>query len=105
MKMIRAIIRPEREEPVRLALEGAGFIGLTKMPVSGRGNQGGIQIGSARYDELPKVMLLVVIEDGDLERAVATIRQAAFTGNFGDGKIFVSDIEQAYTIRTASAGL
>ncbi len=105
MKMVRAIIRPEREEEVRLALEQVGCIGLTKLAVSGRGKQGGIQVGSARYDELPKVMLMVVTEDADAERAVTAIQQAAFTGNFGDGVIFVSEVEAAYTIRTAAPGL
>ena len=102
MKMIRAIIRPEKEDKVRLALEQGAFIGLTKLTVSGRGKQGGIQVGSARYDELPKIMLLLVIEDGDTDRAVTTIQQAAFTGNFGDGVIFVSEVEAAYTIRTGA---
>ena len=105
MKMIRAIIRPEKEDEVRAALEQAGLVGLTKLAVSGRGKQGGIQVGSARYDELPKTMLLLVVEDGDADRAMTTIQQAAFTGNFGDGVIFVSEVEAAYTIRTAAPGL
>jgi nitrogen regulatory protein PII 1 len=105
MKMIRAIIRPEKEDEVRAALEQAGLVGLTKLAVSGRGKQGGIQVGSARYDELPKTMLLLVVEDGDADRAMTTIQRAAFTGNFGDGVIFVSEVEAAYTIRTAAPGL
>lgn len=105
MRMVRAIIRPEKEEAVCLALQQEGFIGLTKLAVSGRGKQGGIQVGSARYDELPKIMLLVVVEDGDADRVATTIQQAAFTGNFGDGVIFVSEVEAAYTIRTAAPGL
>ncbi len=100
--MVRAIIRPEKEDEVRLALQGRGFIGLTRLAVSGRGKQGGIQVGSARYDELPKSMLMLVVDDADTDRAVTTIRQAAFTGNFGDGVIFVSEVEAAYTIRTGA---
>jgi len=104
MKMIRAIIRPEKEDEVRAALEQAGFIAFTKLAVSGRGKQGGIQVGSARYDELPKVMFLLVIEDGEADRAVETIQRASFTGNFGDGVIFISEVEAAYTVRTAAPG-
>jgi nitrogen regulatory protein PII 1 len=105
MKMIRAIIRPDREAEVRRALEDAGVVGLTRLAVSGRGKQGGIQVGSAHYDDLPKVMLMVVVHATETERTVAAIQGAAFTGNFGDGIIFVTPVEAAYTIRTGSAGL
>lgn len=105
MKMIRAIIRPEKEESVVKALEDSGFVALTKIDVFGRGKQKGIQIGETRYDELPKVMLMLVVNDKDASRIGKTIAKEAYTGNFGDGKIFVSDVEEAYTIRTGKKGL
>mgnify|MGYP003438793938 CR=1 FL=1 len=58
MKMIRAFIRPEREQEVVLALEGAGFPSLTKMPVFGRGKQKGLTVGPVHYDELPKTLIM-----------------------------------------------
>ena len=100
MKLIRAIVRPEREEDVVSALEAAGIVSLTKMDVLGRGQQRGIQVGATVYDELPKVQLLLVVEDGKLDAAIAAIETSARTGQHGDGKIFVSAVEAAYTIRT-----
>ena len=105
MKMIRAIIRPEKEEEVLRALELAGFPSMTKMDVFGRGKQKGIQVGSAVYDELAKTMVMIVVEDALEEKARATIVESAKTGNFGDGKIFVSSVETALTIRTGKSGL
>lgn len=105
MKMIRAIIRPQKTEEVVDALEAAGYVALTKMDVAGRGKQKGLQIGSVYYDELPKTMLMLVTEDENVEEIISIINQAAYTGNFGDGKIFVSPVEEAYTIRTGSRGL
>ncbi|GAW93878.1 P-II family nitrogen regulator [Calderihabitans maritimus] len=105
MKMIRAIVRPEKFEDVVEALAEAGYVAFTKMDVVGRGKQKGIQLGSVYYDELPKVMFMLVIEDENVEEVVEIINRAAYTGNFGDGKIFVSPVEQAYTVRTGSQGL
>lgn len=105
MKMIRAIVRPEKETDVLSALERAGFSAMTKMDVSGRGKQRGIKIGSARYEEISKVMLMVVVEDFDAERATDIIKIAARTGNFGDGKIFVTPVEGVLTIRTGATAL
>ncbi|RLG30920.1 hypothetical protein DRN97_09960 [Methanosarcinales archaeon] len=72
MKMIRAIVRPEKVEEVVDSLEKEGFVALTKLNVFGRGKQKGIQIGPTKYDELPKVMLMLVVEDGDVEKVVDT---------------------------------
>ena len=101
MKMIKAIIRPEKEFDVVHGLEKAGFYSMTKMDVLGRGRQKGVQVGSATYDELAKLMLILVVEDKDASKVIQTIEDHAKTGNFGDGKIFVSDVKEAYTIRTA----
>ncbi len=100
MKMIRAVIRPEKETDVLTALERSGFSALTKWDVLGRGKQRGIKIGSARYEEISKLMLMLVVEDKDLERAMDIIKISSRTGNFGDGKIFVTPVEKALTVRT-----
>jgi len=105
MKMIRAFIRPEREQEVVLALEGAGFPSLTKMPVFGRGKQKGLTVGPVHYDELPKTLIMTVVEDKDMDRVVSVIQEKARTGFFGDGKIFVTPVEMAYTVRTGEAVL
>ncbi len=105
MKMIRAFIRPEKEQEVVLALEGAGFPSLTKMPVFGRGKQKGLQVGPVHYDELPKTLVMMVVNDGDTEKVMSLILEKAKTGFVGDGKIFISPVENAYTVRTGEAGL
>ncbi|MBI3252446.1 MAG: P-II family nitrogen regulator [Candidatus Omnitrophica bacterium] len=105
MKMIKAVIRPERESEVLSGLEKEGFYSLTKWDVLGRGRQKGVQVGKTTYDELAKLLLMVVVEDVDLKRAIETIETHARTGNFGDGKIFVSDVKEAYTIRTGKSRL
>ncbi|WP_211316137.1 P-II family nitrogen regulator [Mangrovibacterium marinum] len=99
--MIRAIIRPEKSSKVLTALFEAGYPAVTKIPVVGRGKQRGIKIGDITYDELPKEMLVVVCNDDDKEYVIKTIMDTAITqpkGAFGDGKIFVQPIEEAYTI-------
>lgn len=103
--MIRAFIRPEKEQEVVLALEGAGFPSVTKMPVFGRGKQKGLQVGPVHYDELPKALLLVVVDDEDEGKVVNLIQTKARTGFIGDGKIFVSPVDTAYTVRTGEEGL
>ncbi|OGR91891.1 MAG: nitrogen fixation protein NifD [Elusimicrobia bacterium RIFCSPLOWO2_01_FULL_59_12] len=105
MKMIRAVIRPEREEAVLSGLEAAGFPAVTKLDVLGRGKQKGIQVGNAIYDELAKTMVMLVVEDDKLPAAIEAIRAGAVTGNPGDGKLIVSPVEQVYTIRTGRTGL
>ena len=100
MKLIRAIIRPEREDQVVAALEAAGIVSLTKMDVLGRGQQRGIQVGATVYDELPKVQMMIVVDDAKVEPALTAIAAGAKTGQHGDGKVFISPVEAAYTIRT-----
>lgn len=105
MKMIKAIVRPEAEDSVTKGLEEAGFISLTKINVFGRGRQKGLLVGTTRYDELPKIMLLLVVEDASVDEVVKVIKYKAYTGNYGDGKIFVTTVDRAYTIRTGKEGL
>ena len=105
MKMIRAIVRPEKVEEVVDALDDAGYVALTKMDVIGRGKQKGIQLENIYYDEIPKTMLLLVAEDDETKKIIEIVAESSFTGNFGDGKIFVSPVEEAYTVRTRSSTL
>jgi len=101
MIMIRAIVRPERADEVLAALMYAGFPAVTKMDVFGRGKQRGMRIGEVTYDELPKVLLFTVVKDSDKAFVIETIMKTARTGSkgaFGDGKVFVSPVEEVYTI-------
>ena len=105
MKMIRAVIRPEAVDRVADSLEAGGFTALTRIEVFGRGKQKGIKVGNVVYDNLPKTMLMLVVDDGLVDKSVEIIEGAARTGNIGDGKIFVSSVDEAYTIRTGQRGL
>ncbi|RZB28927.1 MAG: nitrogen regulatory protein PII 1 [Candidatus Argoarchaeum ethanivorans] len=105
MQMIRAIIRPEKVDEVVDELDSKGFPAFTKIDVFGRGKQKGIQIGPVVYDELAKVMLMIAVDDEDVGTVIKIIEDSARTGSFGDGKIFVSPIDEAYTIRTGEQGL
>ncbi len=101
MIMIRSIVRPEKADDVLAALMDAGFPAVTKISVVGRGKQRGIKIGEITYDEIPKEMLLTVVEDDAKEFVIKTVMQSARTGEkgaFGDGKIFVTPVEESYTI-------
>jgi nitrogen regulatory protein PII 1 len=101
MLMIRSIIRPDKVDSALSALMEAGFPAVTKISVVGRGKQRGIKIGEIRYDEIPKELLLTVVPDKDKDFVIQTIIKASRTGDkgaFGDGKIFVSPVEEVYTI-------
>jgi len=103
--LVQTIVRPEKVHEVMKALLDAGFPAVTKLDVFGRGKQRGLKVGEVTYDELPKEMLLIVIPDGDKERVVETITKTARTGengNFGDGKIFVSKVEESWTISSGA---
>lgn len=105
MKMVRAVVRPDQEQPIVTALANNGFSALTKWDVLGRGKQRGIQVGSQMYDELAKTMILIVVDDHQVEPVVKTILEAGFTGFPGDGKLFVTPVEAAYTLRTGKPEL
>jgi len=104
MKMVQAIIKPERFEFVKKALEDKGFISMTITEVKGRGAQKGIALeyrgGIMTVDLLPKVQIELVIRDKELDDLVATITASARTGKIGDGKIFVMPVEKSIRIRT-----
>lgn len=108
MKKIEAIIREEKLEPVRVALEGIGILGMTVSEVSGRGRQKGIPLqwraGEYRVAFLPKVKIELVVLDEELGKTLNTIVTRARTGERGDGKIFVIPIEDAVRVRTGEVG-
>lgn len=103
MKLIKAMIRPEKEAEVIRGLEQAGFSGLTKWDVLGRGRQRGIQVGAAVYGELSKLCLMIVVQEDEAPKAIEAILRAGKTGYPGDGRIFVSEVKETYTIRTGKA--
>ena len=104
MKMVKAIIKPERFEFVKKALEDKGFIGMTITEVKGRGEQKGITLeyrgGLMTVDFLPKIQLEIVVRDSDVDNLVITLIESARTGTIGDGKIFIMPIERSIRIRT-----
>ena len=105
MKMIRAIVRPDKADEITDALADGGFYSLTKIHTFGRGKQLGIKMGDIHYDELPKIMIMIVVKDQDAAEVIKLISFKAYTGNFGDGKIFISPVDEAYTVRTGVSGL
>ena len=108
MKKIEAIIKPFKLDEVKEALHEVGIQGITVLEAKGFGRQKGHTelYRGAEYvvDFLPKVKIEVVIEDSMLERVVDAIQQAAQTGRIGDGKIFISSIDEAIRIRTGERG-
>ena len=108
MKLITAIIRPFKLEEVREALTQAGVSGLTVTEVKGFGRQKGHTelYRGAEYvvDFLPKVKVEVVVKDNDVDRCIESIVKAAKTGKIGDGKIFVTSVEEVIRIRTNERG-
>ncbi len=108
MKKIEAIIKPFKLDEVKEALHEVGIKGITVVEAKGFGRQKGHTelYRGAEYvvDFLPKVKIEVVLDDGLVERAVEAILQAAHTGRIGDGKIFVSSVDEAIRIRTGERG-
>ena len=108
MKKIEAIVRPEKVDEVRKALEKAGYPGVTISEVEGHGKQKGVtrqwRGESYKVDLLPKVKLEVVASDKDADRLISAITSSAKTGAVGDGKIFVSEVRDVVRIRTGERG-
>jgi len=108
MKKIEAIIKPFKLEEVKDALSELGIEGMTVSEVKGFGRQKGhteIYRGSEyTVDFLPKIKIEVVLPDGQVEAAVAAFVKAAKTGKIGDGKVFISNIEESIRIRTEETG-
>jgi nitrogen regulatory protein P-II 1 len=109
MKKVEAIIRPEKVNDIKSALDDLGLHGMNFTQVTGRGAQRGvIHQGrggeSVTVDLLPKVKLEIVVPDGAVEGVIDAIVTASRTGNIGDGKIFITNVEEAVRVRTGERG-
>ncbi|MGA2912064.1 MAG: P-II family nitrogen regulator [Methanoregula sp.] len=104
MKLVKTIIKPERFEFVKKALEEKGFISMSISEVKGRGEQKGITLqyrgGLMTVDMLPKIQIEIVVNEKDVETLITTITESARTGKIGDGKIFVIPVDKVIRIRT-----
>ncbi|GAB63881.1 MAG: P-II family nitrogen regulator [Candidatus Jettenia sp.] len=108
MKKIEAIVRTEMFDSIKDALSELGYPGMTVTMVKGHGNQKGIvetwRGKMFRIDLLSKIKIEITVKDTDVENIVNTIVQKSQTGNMGDGKIFISHIENVYRVRTKESG-
>jgi nitrogen regulatory protein P-II 1 len=108
MKKIEAIIQPHKLEEVKEALKGMGVDGITIFEVHGHGRQKGhtetYRGAEYKIDLLPKIKLELVVPDTQLDRTVTVIAEAARSGKLGDGKIFISSIDDAFRIRNGDRG-
>ena len=104
MMKIEAIIKPERFEFVKKALEGEKIYGMTVTDVKGRGDQKGIVLeyrgGKIEVDLIPKCKVEIVVKDNDTEKVTNLIMNAARTGKIGDGRIFISPVAKSIRVRT-----
>jgi nitrogen regulatory protein P-II 1 len=107
MKLVKAIIKPERLEFVKNALEENGFVGMTITEVKGRGEQKGITLeyrgGPMTVDLLPKIQIEIVVAYNKVDHLVSTIVESCRTGKVGDGRIFVLPLGKAIRIRTGES--
>jgi nitrogen regulatory protein P-II 1 len=108
MKLITAIVKPFKLDDVKEALKAAGVQGITVTEVKGFGRQGGhtetYRGSEYQIDFVPKMRIELVVEDSSLERTLDVIRESASTGKIGDGKIWVTNVEQIIRIRTGEHG-
>ncbi|KSW12381.1 transcriptional regulator [Pyrodictium occultum] len=104
MKMVIAVIRPEKLEQVKRALGENGYTAMTVIEARGRGEQGGISLEfrgrSIMVDLIPKVQIEVVVPDEDAEKVARIIAENARTGRPGDGRVFIVPVEKAIKVRT-----
>ncbi len=108
MKKIEAIVRPEKLNAVREALDKKGFSGMTATEVKGRGRQKGVALqwraGDYRVEFLPKIKLEIVVDDSNAETVIDLICDTVQTGEAGDGKIFIYHVEDVVRVRTKERG-
>ncbi len=108
MKLITAVIKPFKLDEVRDALKGAGVVGMTITEVRGFGRQGGhtetYRGAEYQIDFVPKTKVELVVDDGDVDRIVDLLVDAARSGKIGDGKVWVTPIETLIRIRTGESG-
>jgi nitrogen regulatory protein P-II 1 len=107
-KKIEAFIREEKFEEVKQALYDIGIVGMNVVEVHGHGRQGGVTLawrtGTYKVDMLPKFQLNIVLSDDNVDKTVETIRKSAYTGEQGDGVIFIYPVEEVIRIRTNERG-
>lgn len=108
MKKIEAIIRPEKLDEVKASLDKAGYPGITVLDVEGHGKQKGLTQQwrgmEYRVELLPKIKIEITASDADVERILQAIKNSAYTGAVGDGKVFVINVADAMRIRTGERG-
>jgi len=108
LKKIEAIIREDKANDVKDALEKIGIVGLNMFEIRGHGRQGGIRLlgraGSYQVDMLTKIQINIVLSDRNLEETIETILDAAYTGEPGDGLLFVYPVEEVIRVRTRERG-
>ena len=108
MKMIVAVIRPEKSQDVKDAIHAAGFNGMTITHVTGRGKQAGLKFanrfGEFVVDEIEKTKFEIVVEDEDVDTVIDAVCSAATTGTHGDGRIFVLPVERTCKISSYHQG-
>ena len=108
MKKIEAIIREEKLEAVRIALEDSGYFSMTVSEVSGRGQQKGLtlqwRVGEYQVNFLPKLKIELIVLDKDVPKIIDTITESARTSEIGDGKIFVLPVDNIVRVRTGEEG-
>ena len=108
MKLITAIVKPFKLDDVKDALKAIGILGMTVSEVRGFGRQGGHSetYRGAEYtiEFVPKVRVELVVDDGDVDKAISAIRNAANTGKIGDGKVWITSVERLVRIRTGEEG-
>ena len=103
MTELITIIRRNKTAATQQELARIGCAGYNRLPVLGRGRQRGVQVGATVYGELSKLCLLLVVQDDEAPKAVEAILKSGKTGHPGDGRIFISEVKEAYTIRTGKA--
>lgn len=107
-KKIEAILREEKLTPVKQALTKIGIVGMTVTQVRGRGRGSGIQMqwrtGSYTVDLLPRIMITIILSDENVDTTVEAIKSAAYTGEKGDGVIFISPVENVIRISSGEEG-
>ena len=108
LKKVEAIIREDKLNDVKEALKEMGIVGLNVFEIRGHGRQGGISLagrsGSYQVDLLPKIQVNIVLSEQNLDEVLDTIMKAAYTGEAGDGLIFVYPVEEVIRIRTRERG-
>lgn len=108
LKKIEAIIREDKVNDVKDALAKIGIVGLNMFEIRGHGRQGGIQLlgraGTYQVNMLTKIQINIVLSDRNLEETIQTILDAAYTGEPGDGLLFVSPVEEVIRVRTRERG-